>query len=124
MQQRRRSIPHTFEAHCSREGPPRGASRQIETGSSEGPATRKDQPATNCGSHKRVANLSQAGLAHVNEYRAYTVGGDGHITASRAFKCVDDSEAIVWAKQLVDGHDIELWSGDRFVIRLEHQEER
>ena len=60
----------------------------------------------------------------MNEYRAYTVGEDGHIIASRAFKCADDSEAIVWTKQLVDGRDIELWSRDRFVIRLEHQEER
>jgi len=60
----------------------------------------------------------------VNEYRAYTVGQDDHITASRAFTCADDSDAIVWAKQLVDGHDIELWSGDRFVIRVEHQEKR
>ena len=55
------------------------------------------------------------------EYRAYTIGQDGHINASRAFRCAEDSDAIVWAKQLVDGHDIELWSGDRLVIRLEHQ---
>jgi hypothetical protein len=69
-----------------------------------------------------VANLSGIGIAQVNEYRAYTVGHDGHFTASRAFRCPDDSEAIVWAKQLVDGHDVELWSGDGFVIKLEHQE--
>lgn len=59
----------------------------------------------------------------MNEYRAYTVGNDGHFTASRTFVCAGDSDAIVWAKQLVDGHDIELWSGDRFVIRLDHREE-
>lgn len=60
----------------------------------------------------------------MNEYRAYTIGEDGHITSCRAFKCAEDGEAVVWAKQLLDGHDIELWSGDRFVIRLEHQEQR
>jgi hypothetical protein len=49
---------------------------------------------------------------------------DGHFAASRAFTCADDDDAIVWAKQLVDGHDIELWSGDRFVIKLEHQLEK
>jgi hypothetical protein len=58
----------------------------------------------------------------VNEYRAFTLGHDGHVTASRAFRCADDSEAIVWTKQLLDGHDIELWSGERFVVKLEHQE--
>ena len=54
----------------------------------------------------------------MNEYRAYTMGHDGHITASRAFVCEGDEDATVWARQLVDGHDIELWSGERFVIRL------
>ena len=58
----------------------------------------------------------------MNEYRAYTVGIDGHFTASRAFACVNDDDAIVWAKQLVDGHDVELWSGERFVIKLDHRE--
>ena len=57
----------------------------------------------------------------MNEYRAYVMGHDGHITASRAFRCIGDSEAVVWAKQWVDGHDIELWSGERFVIRLDHR---
>jgi len=61
-------------------------------------------------------------VTQVNEYRAYVMGDDGRITASRAFRCADDSEAVVWAKQLVDGHDIELCSGERFVIRLEHRE--
>ncbi|MGY4311090.1 hypothetical protein [Bradyrhizobium sp. JR3.5] len=73
--------------------------------------------------HKRaVPQTFEDRSIQVNEYRAYTVGPDGHITASRAFKCADDSEAVVWAKQLIDGYDIELWSGKRFVIRLEHEE--
>jgi hypothetical protein len=29
------------------------------------------------------------------------------------------AEAIEQAKRFVDGHDIELWSGDRLVTRLE-----
>ena len=36
--------------------------------------------------------------------------------------CESDADATVWAKQLVDGHDIELWTGKRFVIQLKHQE--
>ena len=60
----------------------------------------------------------------MNEYRAYTMGHDGHIKASRAFVCESDEDATVWAKQLIDGYDVELWSGERFVIRLGHKKEK
>ena len=33
----------------------------------------------------------------------------------------NDEEAIEKAKRYVDGHDIELWCGDRFVIRIIHK---
>jgi len=52
------------------------------------------------------------------EYRAFTVGPDGHFVGSEALVCADDSEAIEKARQFVDGHDIELWSGPRFVVTL------
>ena len=58
----------------------------------------------------------------MNEYRVYTMGHDGHIKSSRAFVCASDEDATVWAKQLIDGYDIELWSGERFVIRLARRE--
>jgi hypothetical protein len=29
-----------------------------------------------------------------------------------------DADATVWAKQLDGGHDVKLWSGERFVLRL------
>ena len=51
-------------------------------------------------------------------YRAYSVGIDGHFVGFEALVCADDAEAIEKAKRFVDGHDIELWSGDRFLIRL------
>ena len=54
----------------------------------------------------------------MNEYRAYMVGHDGRIKSSRAFVWENDSDAVAWAEQLVDDHDIELWSGERFVKRL------
>jgi len=54
----------------------------------------------------------------VNDYRVYVIGVDGHIASFRAFACDGDANATVWAKQLGDGHDIELWSGTRLVIRL------
>jgi hypothetical protein len=53
------------------------------------------------------------------EYRAYTVGGDGHIVDYRPIVCRDDAEAIAQAKRLINGRDIELWNGPRFVIKLE-----
>jgi hypothetical protein len=55
------------------------------------------------------------------EYRAYTVGLDGHFSGYEPIVCADDAQAIAKAKRLVDGHDIELWSGARFVIRLERK---
>ena len=59
--------------------------------------------------------VGKVGMA---EYRAYTVGVDGHFVGFKALVCADDAEAINKAKRLVDGHDIELWSGVRLVIRL------
>jgi hypothetical protein len=51
----------------------------------------------------------------MKEYRACFIGPDGHFRSYRAFKCASDSEAIEWAKLLADGHDVELWNGDRLV---------
>ena len=52
------------------------------------------------------------------DYRAYTVGRDGHFIDYKPLVCADDDEAIEKAKRFVDGHDVELWSGGRFVKRL------
>ena len=56
------------------------------------------------------------------DYRAYIVGEDGHFLDCESRRCRDDSSAIEWAKQLVGGRAIELWSGDRFVTKLEPPE--
>jgi hypothetical protein len=55
------------------------------------------------------------------DYRAYTVGADGHFIGFEPMICADDVEAIEKAKRLVDGHDVELWSGARLVIRISHE---
>lgn len=47
------------------------------------------------------------------EYYAYLIGPDGHIMSRVAIVCEDDEAAKEQAKQLVDGHDIELWQLDR-----------
>lgn len=53
------------------------------------------------------------------EYRVYTVGSDGHFIRSRGFVCDKDEDALVWARQWVDGAAVEVWNGERFVARLE-----
>jgi hypothetical protein len=55
------------------------------------------------------------------DYRAYRVGVDGHFVGFEPMICADDAEAIEEAKRLVDGHDVELWSGERHVIRISHE---
>lgn len=52
------------------------------------------------------------------EYRIYEIGGDGHIVKSTPLTCKDDREAIEKAGEVVEGHVIEVWSGERFVTRL------
>ena len=52
------------------------------------------------------------------EYRAFTVGSDGHFVDFEPLICADDAEAIAKAKRLVVSRDVELWSGERLVIRL------
>jgi hypothetical protein len=54
----------------------------------------------------------------VADYRAYTVGLDGHFTGYEPLVCADDAEAIERAKRLVAGRDVELWSGARLVVRF------
>jgi hypothetical protein len=55
------------------------------------------------------------------EYRAYIVGDDDHFLGFQEMVCRDDGEAVANAKRLLDDHDIEVWSGDRFVILLRHK---
>jgi len=53
------------------------------------------------------------------DYRVYTIGPDGHIFKADEMTCDNDEEAISRARVIVPKHPIEIWSGDRFVIRLE-----
>jgi hypothetical protein len=53
------------------------------------------------------------------DYRAYIVDGPFNaVIAKFLHNHPDDATAIEAAKQLVDGHDIELWDRDRFVGRF------
>jgi hypothetical protein len=46
-------------------------------------------------------------------YWAYIIGTDGHVLRAVELICPDDDIAKEYAKRLVDGHDVELWQGDR-----------
>jgi hypothetical protein len=54
-------------------------------------------------------------------YRAYLIGDDGHFHKAIDLDCKDDEAAIESARQLVDGHDVELWQQNRVIIRLKHK---
>jgi hypothetical protein len=58
------------------------------------------------------------------EYRAYTVGSDGHFVGYEPLICDHDDDAIAKASSLMDGHDIELWKGPTLVVRLKHRAKR
>ena len=55
------------------------------------------------------------------EYRVYIVGSDGNFKSSVALNCADDQEAMEEAKQLVDGHDVELWHRARKIAKFAHK---
>jgi hypothetical protein len=59
-------------------------------------------------------------MSEPRDYRAYVVGPDGHVRSRYDLYCATDAEAIDRAKQLVDGHDIELWHRDKKIALLKH----
>jgi hypothetical protein len=58
----------------------------------------------------------------MNDYRVYVVGADGHIVDRIDLLCADDDAAKEHARQLVDGHDVELWQLGRRIaeFKAEH----
>jgi hypothetical protein len=55
----------------------------------------------------------------MQEYRVFILGSDDRVEASVNLLCRNDGEAIEAAKQLVDGHDVELWQRDRKIERFD-----
>jgi hypothetical protein len=70
--------------------------------------------------------LSQSllGAQQMQEYRAYVMGPDGRVQSRVDIRCDHEAEAIRLAKQLVDGHDVELWQLDRQIETFRHTSER
>ena len=56
------------------------------------------------------------------QYRVYRLNNK-HIAGPPVIVvCDNDEDAIKQAKQLIDGHDLELWDGRRFVAILQTHE--
>lgn len=54
-------------------------------------------------------------------YRAYLIEEDNRVHSYKPIDAESDDEALEAAKRLVDGHDVEVWSLDRMVGRLNKQ---
>jgi hypothetical protein len=57
----------------------------------------------------------------MTNYRAYAVRPNGNFDGYKALTCADDDEAIGTIRSLTDTSAIELWTGERFVTRLERK---
>lgn len=51
-------------------------------------------------------------------YRAYLIDKDDRVESYKPVEANDDETALEAARQLVDGHDVEVWFLDRMVGRL------
>jgi hypothetical protein len=59
----------------------------------------------------------------MQEYRAYLIGPDGHIQQRIDLFCADDDAAKERARQLVNGHDLELWQLDRMIATFKAEQQ-
>ena len=60
----------------------------------------------------------------MQEYRVYIIGPDDHVQSRVDLRCSKEAEAILLAKQFVDGHNVELWQLDRHIETFSHTSER
>jgi hypothetical protein len=67
------------------------------------------------------SNVAGEATGRMAEYRAYIIAHDGKISRAVELLCPDDDTAKEYAKQLVDGHHVELWQGERRVTKFEHK---
>ena len=57
----------------------------------------------------------------MTSYRVYAVRWNGNFNGYSSMNCLNDDEAISTARCLTHDSAIELWTGERFVTRMEHK---
>jgi hypothetical protein len=82
--------------------------------------------------HEHLTRLADEVERHVNNadlagqptrgYRAYLIGEGGRILGRTDLASTDEEAAAKEARQLVDGHDVELWELDRKITTFRHEE--
>jgi hypothetical protein len=81
--------------------------------------------------HRTEGGLSRSMLSgvHANglalvvaHYRAYILDDACHILKAEVLDAETDDAAAEQAKQLLDGHDIEVWQQQRCVLKLFHRD--
>ena len=61
------------------------------------------------------------GIGSVTDYRLYGLDGVDRVASGEWFEADDDDAAVEVARQMMDGHDCELWQGRRLVARIPSQ---
>ena len=64
------------------------------------------------------------GFVRVADYRLYGLDGVDKVASAIWIDAEDDADAIEVAKNMMDGHDCELWQGKRFIARIPHDRRR
>jgi len=57
----------------------------------------------------------------VTDYRLYGLDGVDRVASGEWFEADDDDAAVEVARQMMDGHDCELWQGSRLVARIRRE---
>ena len=61
------------------------------------------------------------GFVRLAGYRLYGLDGVDKVSSGVWFEADDDQVAIEVAKQMMDGHDCELWQGRRRIARIKSE---
>ena len=70
-----------------------------------------------------IRGIPAAETAKMTDYRVYFIGDDGHFLGAVNLDCPDDEAAKEYAKQFINGHDIELWQRDRIIAKFDRKPE-
>ena len=57
----------------------------------------------------------------MTDYRLYGLDGVARVASGEWFEADDDDAAVEVARQMMDGHDCELWQGSRLVARIRRE---